>query len=271
MLSLEDLINNTNYSKSRNSTTKEEEEKVNPTSFINICDLLAPGPSHEADEGAAGEKQDEWISQKPWDCHLEERPTQARGRLQDGPRQPLQLQLPITILLLILCLLSCSASTEVTGGSEEAAGAHSEEKDWGGQQLYTLSSQLHRICFFMIEKLFCCSCTGTAASQVVSLHACKNRSLDASVLVTASGHRLLFSGCPSISFWRTRQLKNALREFLQINLNHRWTGSTWIWWLKVKSPIISQSSKQSPRLKNENLDLMFKCQGHCDLTKPFPS
>lgn len=39
------------------------------------------GPSHEADEGAAGEEQDEWISQKSRDRILKERPAQAGGEI----------------------------------------------------------------------------------------------------------------------------------------------------------------------------------------------
>lgn len=46
---------------------------------MNIFDLIVPGPSHEADEGAAGEEQDERVSQKPRNCFPEERPAQARG------------------------------------------------------------------------------------------------------------------------------------------------------------------------------------------------
>ena len=74
--------------------------------------------------------------------------------------------------------------------------------------LYTFISTSQGL-FLWFEKIVYCSWTGTAASQVVSLHACKNRSLYESVLAIASGHRLLFSGCPSISFSRTQHLKNA--------------------------------------------------------------
>lgn len=45
-----------------------------------MFDSMATGPSHEADEGAAGEEQDERVSQKPRNCFFKERPAQARGQ-----------------------------------------------------------------------------------------------------------------------------------------------------------------------------------------------
>lgn len=43
--------------------------------------FLVAGASDEADEGAAGEEQDERVSQEPRNRLLEERPAQARGEL----------------------------------------------------------------------------------------------------------------------------------------------------------------------------------------------
>lgn len=56
---------------------------------MNIFNVIVPGPSHEADEGAAGEEQDERVSQKPRNCLLKERPAQARGERQQCPLHPL--------------------------------------------------------------------------------------------------------------------------------------------------------------------------------------
>lgn len=46
---------------------------------LTLFTLIGAGSSHEADEGAAGEEQDERVSQKPRDSFFEERPAQARG------------------------------------------------------------------------------------------------------------------------------------------------------------------------------------------------
>jgi len=50
--------------------------------FSHVSSVPAPGPPHEADEGAAGEEPDERVPQEPRDRVAEERPAEARGPLR---------------------------------------------------------------------------------------------------------------------------------------------------------------------------------------------
>lgn len=83
---------------------------------------VGPGSSDEADEGAAGEEQNERVSQKQRDCFVKEGPKETGG--QFGLKSSTDRQTPQSQTYLFL-----SAPAEATGGSETTTRADSEEEN----------------------------------------------------------------------------------------------------------------------------------------------